>query len=72
MKNERIYDSLYSLHLNQQEGFNVNEIAILLDTFAEYECAKSSAFMKLSSGLFHKLNENLTVEWEAIKRTIGL
>jgi len=72
MKNEQIYDSLYSLHLNQQEAFNVNEMTILLDTFAEYECAKYSASIKLSSTYFHKLNASLTEEWEAIKRTIGL
>jgi len=72
MKNEQIYDSLYSLHLNQHEAFNVNEMATLLYTFAEYECAKSSASIKLSSRVFHKLNAALTEEWETIKRTISL
>tara|TARA_R110001583_G_scaffold88182_5_gene229038 strand:+ start:947 stop:1717 length:771 start_codon:yes stop_codon:yes gene_type:complete len=72
MKNERVYSSLYSLHLNQNGPFNVNESAILLDEFAEYECAKSSASIKLSSKVFHKLNASLTEEWESIKRTVGL
>lgn len=72
VKNERVYDSLYKLHLIQQETMNSNEVATLLDIFAEYECAKSSASIKLSSKVFNELNESLTEEWSSIKNAIGL
>ncbi|MEY8241453.1 MAG: hypothetical protein RPT25_14000 [Cycloclasticus sp.] len=72
MKNERVYNSLYSLHLNQNGAFNDSEIAILLDEFAEYESAKSSASIKLSSKVFFKLNPSLTEEWDSIKIAVGL
>jgi len=72
IKNERVYDSLYRLHLSQQGILNSKEVATLLDIFAEYECAKSSASIKLSSKVFNKLNEGLTEEWNSIKRTIHL
>lgn len=72
IKNEGVYSSLYSLHLNQRRTFNANEVAMVLDEFAEYECAKSSASIKLSSRMFHKLNASLTEEWDTIKRTVGL
>jgi hypothetical protein len=71
-KNERIYDSLYAIHISQQETSNGNGMASLLDVFADYECAKSSASIKLNSKLFHNLNPTLTEEWNNIKARIEL
>ncbi len=72
VRNERIYESLYSLHLSRQETSNGNGMATLLDIFSEYECAKSSAFIKLNSKIFHDLNPSLTEEWDSIKLRIDL
>ncbi|HCH1219460.1 hypothetical protein P7M36_23645 [Vibrio parahaemolyticus] len=72
VRNERIYESLYSLHLSQQETSNGNGMATLLDIFADYECAKSSASIKLDSKIFHTLNPTLTDEWNGIKSRISL
>jgi hypothetical protein len=72
VRNERIYESLYALHLSQQETSNGNGMAALLDIFTDYECAKSSASIKLNSKTFHKLNPTLTAEWDNIKSRIGL
>lgn len=71
-RNERIYESLYSLHLSRQDMSNDNGMAALLNLFSEYECAKSSASIKLSSKKFHDLNPSLTEEWSTIKSRIGL
>ncbi|PMO58459.1 hypothetical protein BCT07_12010 [Vibrio breoganii] len=72
IRNERIYESLYSLHLSHQDTSNGNGMATLLDIFSEYECAKSSASIKLNSKMFHDLNPSLTEEWNSIKTRIGL
>ena len=70
VKNEQIYDSLYSIHLNQNGSFSSREKAALLDIFAEYEAAKSAASIKLSSKIFYKLNPRLSAEWDRIKSTV--
>jgi hypothetical protein len=71
-RNERIYENLYAIHLSQQETSNGNGMASLLDVFADYECAKSSASIKLNSKIFHNLNPTLTEEWNNIKSRIRL
>ncbi len=43
-----------------------------LDAFALYETAKANAAIVMSSKHFDKLNESLSVEWNAIKMRLNL
>lgn len=65
-RHEKVYDELYSIFLHGLGSSSNGAIASVLNSFADYECAKSSASTKLSSKIFHKLNPKLTEEWKVI------
>jgi hypothetical protein len=46
--------------------------ALTLESLGTYETAKATAAVTLSSKLFHKLNDELSVEWERIKADLGI
>ena len=56
VRNEFIYERLYQLYLNRKSS----EVTGILDAFASYEAAKSSASIKQSSKIFNRLNPSLT------------
>jgi len=67
IRNERVYDSLYSLYLGQPQTPAPLVEAGVLDAFAEYEAAKASAAVKLSTKVFTQMNEELTQKWERVR-----
>jgi len=71
-RNERVFDSLYSLYLGRPEiDMQLSEAAIL-DAFAEYESSKASASIKLSTKVFLRINEDVTGKWERVKTKIKI
>lgn len=71
-KNESIYEKLYSLFLNKVDSENKKHIGSILDAFASYEAAKSSASIKQSTKIFNKVNQKLTREWNGIRDRLGI
>lgn len=67
IRNERVYESLYSLYLGQPQTPVPLVEAGVLDAFAEYEAAKASAAIKLSTTIFNKMNQDLTQQWERVR-----
>ncbi|NWO07534.1 MAG: hypothetical protein HLX50_18120 [Alteromonadaceae bacterium] len=67
IRNERVYESLYSLYLGQPQTPVPLVEAGVLDAFAEYEAAKASAAIKLSTTIFNKMNQELTQQWERVR-----
>ncbi len=67
VRNERVYESLYSLYLGQPQTPVPLVEAGVLDAFAEYEAAKASAAIKLSTTIFNKMNQELTQQWERVR-----
>lgn len=67
IRNERVYESLYSLYLGQPQTPVPLVEAGVLDAFAEYEAAKASAAIKLSTNIFNKMNQELTQQWERVR-----
>jgi hypothetical protein len=71
-KNESIYEKLYSLFLNKVDQENTKAIGSILDAFASYEAAKSSASIKQSTKIFKKINQKLTRDWSVIRERLGI
>lgn len=71
-KNESIYEKLYSLFLNKVDPENIKTIGSILDAFASYEAAKSSASIKQSTKIFNKINQKLTRDWSVIKDRLSI
>lgn len=71
-KNESIYEKLYTLFLNKVDSENKKHIGSILDAFASYESAKSSASIKQSTKVFNRLNQKLTNDWNDIRDSLGI
>jgi hypothetical protein len=76
-KNEEIYQNLYDLFL-LRKGENNDEVsdeklsAKLLDLFVKYESAKAYSGIKQSSVIFHEINDEVSQEWEIVKRNLKI
>lgn len=75
-KNKEIYGCLYDIFLlHQQDSSNESEkrlSAKLLDCFVKYESAKAYSGVKQDSAIFHKINAEVTQEWEEIKQRLDI
>lgn len=75
-KNKAIYACLYDIFLlHQQDSSNGSEkklSAKLLDCFVKYESAKAYSGVKQDSSIFHKINPEVTQEWEEIKQRLDI
>ncbi len=72
-KNKVIFDSLHDIFLLQNQRTNDDNerlSAKLLDCFVKYESAKAYSGVKQDSKIFHKINPQVTQEWEEIKRNL--
>ncbi|WP_423368602.1 hypothetical protein [Burkholderia sp. LMG 32019] len=67
---EMVYERLYSLFLNKPGDTIFNATAI--EQFNVYESTKSVAAVTLSSRIFSKMNDALTIEWEARRRALNI
>ncbi|HBP40658.1 MAG TPA: hypothetical protein DD644_02725 [Halomonas sp.] len=72
VRNERVFDSLYSLYLGHSQTHSPTIEAGVLDAFAEYEAAKASAAVKLSTKVFRNMNEELTQKWERVRSKLQM
>ncbi|WP_409294208.1 hypothetical protein V1498_13330 [Peribacillus sp. SCS-26] len=71
-KNNEIYDCLYNVFLFQNENDEQKVTARILDCFVKYESAKAYSGVKQSSKIFHRINAEVTEEWEQTKRNLGI
>ncbi|HDX9702088.1 TPA: hypothetical protein ROY42_006048 [Bacillus thuringiensis] len=75
-KNKAIFECLYDIFLlHQQDNSAGNEkklSAKLLDCFVKYESAKAYSGVKQDSAIFHKINPEVTQEWEEIKQRLNI
>ncbi|MBN3553307.1 hypothetical protein JYA63_03450 [Fictibacillus nanhaiensis] len=74
-KNKVIFDSLHDIFLfhNQRTSESDKRMsAKLLDCFVKYESAKAYSGVKQDSKIFHKINPEVTQEWEEIKRSLNV
>lgn len=74
-KNKAIFDSLHDiflLHSQRTSDDNERLSAKLLDCFVKYESAKAYSGVKQDSKIFHKINRQVTLEWEEIKRNLNI
>lgn len=74
-KNKAIFNSFYDLFLLHKDTNNGNEeklTAKILDLFVKYESAKAYSGVKQDSGIFHKINPEITQEWEDIKVRLNI
>jgi hypothetical protein len=65
---EKTYDEVYRLFQSKPAAPKFN--AMTLESLGMYETAKANGAITLSSKVFHRLNAELSAEWEQIK--IGL
>lgn len=74
-KNKAIFDSLHDIFLlyNQRTNDDNERLsAKMLDCFVKYESAKAYSGVKQDSKIFHKINPQVTQEWEEIKRSLNI
>jgi len=74
-KNKAIFDCMHDIFLfHNQRTIDGNErlSAKLLDCFVKYESAKAYSGVKQDSKIFHKINPQVTQEWEEIKRNLNI
>lgn len=72
MQNKKIHDELYRIYLIRDETSESKLIPLILDAFVKYESAKAYSGVKQSSGVFHKLNDSVTKEWNEIRKNLNL
>lgn len=73
-KNKAIFDCLHDIFLfhNQPTENDERLSAKLLDCFVNYESAKAYSGVKQDTKIFHKINPEVTQEWEKIKRNLNI
>lgn len=75
-KNKAIYDNLYNIFLfhnrSNSESDNEKLSAKLLDCFVKYESAKAYSGVKQDTKIFHKINPEVSLEWEEIKSNLKI
>jgi len=69
---ERTFEQLHFHFVHNINDDSLKNHAIILDAFAEYESAKSSAGCLLSSKVFSKLNTTLTDQWKQIREELKM
>ncbi|MBE9006662.1 hypothetical protein IQ259_16710 [Fortiea sp. LEGE XX443] len=69
---ERTYDDLYSHFLHKIGQDSSHATANVLNSFVNYEAAKSSAGILLSTDDFEKLNPTLSKRWEKICQELDM
>jgi hypothetical protein len=67
---EKTYEDVYRLFQSRPAASKFN--AMTLDSLGMYEAAKSTGAITLSSRLFRQLNDELSAEWERIKRELKI
>lgn len=68
----RVRDQLHQFFFQGGTAGDKAGLAIALAAFSNYECAKDEAAMPLESKVFQKLNPKVTVEWEALRKSLKI
>ena len=71
-KYDQIYNQFHSDFLNNIGENTPQAKATLVYAFANYESAKSSAAIKLSTRIFERQNPDLTKKWEKTRMDLGM
>jgi hypothetical protein len=71
-RQKHIYEELHTHFLHKTGDNSPGAIATILDSFASYESAKSSASCLLSTKVFNKLNPKLTKKWEQVRNELKM
>ncbi|MCP5487627.1 MAG: hypothetical protein H7A43_03175 [Verrucomicrobia bacterium] len=71
-RQEKVFDQLHQHFLHDIDPDDPRAVANILDSFASYEGAKSSAGALLSTKIFDKVNESLTAEWIRIRTDLKM
>ncbi len=69
---EHVYDQLHAHFLHEIGEDSHRAIATVLASFVDYESAKSSAGILLSTKVFNKLNPSLSEKWKQIRRDLKM
>jgi hypothetical protein len=69
---EQTYEELYSHFLHKLGQDSLSAIANVLNAFARYEAAKSTAGLMLSTSDFQNLNPTLSKKWEKICKELNM
>lgn len=67
---EKTYDDVYRLFQSNPAAPKFN--AMTLESLGMYETAKANAAITLSSKVFHRLNAELSAEWDQIKAELKI
>jgi hypothetical protein len=67
---EKTYDDVYRLFQSKPAAPKFN--AMTLESLGMYETAKANAAITLSSKVFHRLNAELSAEWDRIKAELKI
>lgn len=70
MRSEEVYDSIYGSLA--QKSPKSTFAAKVNEALAKYETSKASAAITLSSKVFEKLNPELSLKWEKMRKTLGV
>ena len=71
-RHERTFEQLHTHFLHSIGEKSPRAIANVLDAFVEYESAKSSAGVLLSTRIFQKINPVLSKKWEQIRQELEM
>lgn len=69
-RSERTYDQVYRLFVNKLDGTRFN--CSVIEHFTYYETSKMNASIQLSSRVFQKVNPDLSIEWDRIRKSIDI
>jgi len=67
VRTRAVYERLVDFFSLTGDAERPNHLAILVGSFADYECAKDEASLPLDLGIFEKKKQELTQEWEELK-----
>ncbi|MES3030961.1 MAG: hypothetical protein V4697_00950 [Patescibacteria group bacterium] len=66
-KTVRVHECIRQFFLQQGDAKKPNNVAIIVASFTDYECAKDEASVPLDSAVFEKLNAQVSERWEVMK-----
>ena len=71
-QSEVLYNELYNSFLHKINLENPNGVATSIDALLAYETSKAMTRVRLSTSIFTELNPTLTVEWNKIRKLLGI
>lgn len=69
---EEVYNYLRNYFIQNPSQGTSTEKATILNAFSDYEAAKSEAGVSISSKIYNQINDDLTKEWNEIRKKLNL